>query len=250
MTPYLVDQIRTADGRSCSRASPKAAPTSTRSSPPTATASTRACSASSTRSSAPPTASAPNIVVAGKTGTAQVGASDRVVADADAPLAGFNTTQDHSWFAAYAPADDPQIVVVAFVEHGGAGADAAAPIVMTVLIESYLGRSSSQPGGPQPRRTGVPPPLPGQRAREEAQREDSTVPSPDREVALTGARLPGESPAGRRPDRRQGPRPVPRARYPPGQARQQARPQSRPRDHASARPLSQVPPCPAQGAPP
>jgi hypothetical protein len=54
--------------------------------------------------------------------------------------------------------------------------------------------SSSQPGGPQPRRTGVPPPLPGQRAREASQREDSTVPSPDREVALTGARLPGVRP--------------------------------------------------------
>jgi penicillin-binding protein 2 len=72
-------------------------------------------------------------------------------------------------------------------------------------------RSSSQPGGPQPRRTGVPPPLPGQRAREEAQREDSTVPSPDREVALTGARLPGDRPLvgdlidGKAPDLSPGP---------------------------------------------
>lgn len=194
LTPYLVDRIRTEDGRLVFQAVPKRRTDLEPLLPADrdrihqgliGVVNSELGTAFSERPE--------HIVVAGKTGTAQVGASDRVVADADAPLAGFNTTQDHSWFAGYAPADDPQIVVVAFVEHGGAGADAAAPIVMTVL-ESYLGRSSSQPGGPQPRRTGVPPPLPGQRAREEAQREDSTVPSADREVALTGARLPGNRP--------------------------------------------------------
>lgn len=193
LTPYLVDRIRTEDGRLVFQAAPKRRTDLDRVQRADrdrihqgliGVVNNELGTAYSERPD--------NIVVAGKTGTAQVGASDRVVADADAPLAGFNTTQDHSWFAAYAPADAPQIVVVAFVEHGGAGADAAAPIVMTVL-ESYLGRSS-QPGGPQPRRTGVPPPLPGQRAREESQREDSTAPSPDRAVALTGDRLPGHRP--------------------------------------------------------
>lgn len=132
-----------------------------------------------------------DIVVAGKTGTAQVGASDRAVArNKDTALPGFDTTQDHAWFAGYAPADDPRIVVVAFVEHGGVGADAAAPIVMRV-IEHYLG---SRGDTPQPRREGgVPPPLPGQRAREAAAIAD-LGPDPDRAIALTGAKLPGERP--------------------------------------------------------
>lgn len=126
------------------------------------------------------------VVVAGKTGTAQVGASERA-RPKDLGIPGFDTTQDHAWFAAYAPAEAPQIVVVAFVEHGGVGADAAAPIVMRV-IDHYLG---SRADSPQPRREGgVPPPLPGQRAREAA----DLAPNPDRAIALTGAKLPGERP--------------------------------------------------------
>lgn len=44
----------------------------------------------------------------------------------------------NGWFAAFAPVDDPQIVVLAMVEHGGGGASAAAPIVRKVL-EAYFG---------------------------------------------------------------------------------------------------------------
>ena len=100
------------------------------------------------------------ILVAGKTGTAQVGREERARTDVEIP--GWDTTKDHAWFAAYAPADDPQIVVVALVEHGGVGADAAAPIVMKVL-EHRLGTVSASAGG---RPAGVPPPLPGRRRKE------------------------------------------------------------------------------------
>lgn len=61
------------------------------------------------------------IKVAGKTGTAERG----------------TTIPDQSWFAAMAPADDPEIVVVATVERGGFGADVAAPVVARIL-ESYF----------------------------------------------------------------------------------------------------------------
>lgn len=61
------------------------------------------------------------IKVAGKTGTAERGT--------DIP--------DQSWFAAMAPADDPEIVVVATVERGGFGADVAAPVVARIL-ETYF----------------------------------------------------------------------------------------------------------------
>jgi penicillin-binding protein 2 len=50
------------------------------------------------------------VPVAGKTGTAQ------------APFG-----SDHSWYASWAPADHPEVVVVVLIEHGGFGAEAAAP---------------------------------------------------------------------------------------------------------------------------
>lgn len=101
----------------------------------------------------------PNVVVAGKTGTAQVGRERAREGQGEHELAGWDTTQDHAWFASYAPAEDPRIVVVAVVEHGGTGADAAAPIVMKV-IEHYLGSTTSETGT-APRGFGIPPALPG-----------------------------------------------------------------------------------------
>ena len=62
------------------------------------------------------------IKVAGKTGTAEVG----------------KNLESHSWFIGYAPADDPQVVVLAMVEHGGPGSYAAAPIAKRML-EEYFG---------------------------------------------------------------------------------------------------------------
>jgi penicillin-binding protein 2 len=45
--------------------------------------------------------------------------------------------QPFSWFAAFAPAHDPQIVVVALVEEGGTGAQIAAPIVRKVIERNF-----------------------------------------------------------------------------------------------------------------
>jgi penicillin-binding protein 2 len=67
---------------------------------------------------------------AGKTGTAQVRALDTARMDgAEALFA----DRDHAWFVAVAPVDDPRIVVSVFVEHGGHGASAAAPVAMKVI---------------------------------------------------------------------------------------------------------------------
>jgi len=192
MTPYLVDQIRTADGKLVFQSAPKQRPDLE----PLLPADRERIHEGLIGVVNQPLGTAyserlDNIVVAGKTGTAQVGAADRKNSAA-AILEGFDTKKEHAWFAAYAPAADPQIVVVAFVEHGGVGADAAAPIVMKVT-ESYLGRDQSGRDGAAPRRGERPPPLPGQRARESAARDDGPA-SPDRSVALTGARLPGKRP--------------------------------------------------------
>jgi penicillin-binding protein 2 len=72
------------------------------------------------------------MVVAGKTGTSQV--------VAQGPQGGKYLRadqKDHAWFTSYAPAENPEIVVTVFVEHGGMGGEAAAPIAKQIL-EAYL----------------------------------------------------------------------------------------------------------------
>lgn len=73
--------------------------------------------------------------IAGKTGTAQVFSvgqnekyNEKTVAE---------RLRDHSWFIAFAPADQPRIALAVIVENGGWGASAAAPIARKVL-DSYL----------------------------------------------------------------------------------------------------------------
>ncbi len=63
--------------------------------------------------------------VAGKTGTAQVVSMDA--------HGGYEHHNDHAWFAAYAPAEKSEIVVVALVENGGHGGVAAAPVAQRVF---------------------------------------------------------------------------------------------------------------------
>ena len=77
-----------------------------------------------------------DIVIAGKTGTAQV-VNLKKEKDAEARGKIPWKYRDHAWFVAVAPADDPRITVAVFIEHGGHGGSAAAPIAKT-LIESYL----------------------------------------------------------------------------------------------------------------
>ena len=56
--------------------------------------------------------------VAGKTGTAQIGALD----------SGLN----YAWFTSYAPADDPEYVVVTYLEKAGHGGESAAPVARQI----------------------------------------------------------------------------------------------------------------------
>lgn len=76
-------------------------------------------------------ASTPIATVAGKTGTAQVIAQKEPGKKLAAHL------EDHAWFVAYAPAEDPKIAVAVLVENGGHGGGAAAPVARRV-IEEYL----------------------------------------------------------------------------------------------------------------
>ena len=54
--------------------------------------------------------------MAGKTGTAQN-----------------SHGEDHAWFVAFAPADDPQIVLAVLAENAGQGGEVAAPIAREIL---------------------------------------------------------------------------------------------------------------------
>ena len=74
--------------------------------------------------------------VAGKTGTAQVVRKEIYDSNRE-------ELEDHAWFIGFAPFDDPQIAVGVFVENGGHGGAAAAPVaqaVMQVYFEKKEGR--------------------------------------------------------------------------------------------------------------
>lgn len=71
--------------------------------------------------------------IAGKTGTVQVIRQATWTRNEELD----EEFRDHAWFAAYGPVENPQLVVVAFVEHGGAGSRAAAPLAKR-LYEVYL----------------------------------------------------------------------------------------------------------------
>ncbi len=71
------------------------------------------------------------ILVGGKTGTAQV-----VGIRKDSKYLPYHL-KDHAWFVAFAPADRPEIALSVFVEHGGHGGTAAAPIAKKA-IEAYM----------------------------------------------------------------------------------------------------------------
>ncbi|MBC7877795.1 MAG: hypothetical protein H7Y59_11555 [Anaerolineales bacterium] len=73
------------------------------------------------------------IAVAGKTGTAEY--CDDVARNAQ--RCQFGAWPTHSWTLAYAPYDDPEIIVVAFAYNGGEGASVAGPIVERV-IKAYF----------------------------------------------------------------------------------------------------------------
>jgi penicillin-binding protein 2 len=70
------------------------------------------------------------VPVAGKTGTAQTPSGS-----------------DDSWYASWAPAGHPRVVVVVLIEHGGFGADAAAPAAREIYKAFFRIRARTGRGG-------------------------------------------------------------------------------------------------------
>jgi penicillin-binding protein 2 len=76
----------------------------------------------------------PGLAIGGKTGTVQV------VAQHTWKMKDLAFEQrDHAWFIAFAPVEEPELVVSVFVEHGGAGSQAAAPIAKGIY-EAFLAK--------------------------------------------------------------------------------------------------------------
>jgi penicillin-binding protein 2 len=86
----------------------------------------------------------PGINVAGKSGTTQV-VSLALVEDME-PEEIPVKYRDHALFAAFAPVESPEIVVVAVAEHaGGGGGAVAAPMVQKVLAKYFLKKEGRVP---------------------------------------------------------------------------------------------------------
>lgn len=89
-------------------------------------------------------AQVPGINVAGKSGTTQVVGLDVVkgLEPKDIPI----RYRDHALFAAFAPVESPEIVVVAIVEHAGGGGGAlAAPMTQKVMARYFSKKEGRVP---------------------------------------------------------------------------------------------------------
>ncbi len=102
----------------------------------------------------------PLVLMGGKTGTAQVVGRKKGVSG--------EKYMDHAWFVAFAPVETPAIALSVFVEHGGHGATAAAPIAKKA-IEAYLFKQKPpQANSAKPEdkaATGAPAPAAGKKAK-------------------------------------------------------------------------------------
>lgn len=130
MYPYLVDQVRTSSFSVVEEAEPRVF------SSPMTTADANTLTdmmVAVVDSGTGRNARIDGVAVAGKTGTAETGLD----------------TPAHSWFVAFAPADDPQVAVAVLVENGGdvgsggTGGRVAAPIAKAVM-EAALAHAGGQ----------------------------------------------------------------------------------------------------------
>lgn len=120
MEPYLVEEIRDADGGLISRRDPK---TLRRVISEDAARTMNRLMVTSVREGYAQPARITGVTVAGKTGSAEVGPGQKT----------------HSWFAGFAPAENPSIAVAVIMENKGSGTEFATPAGRRVM-EAALGR--------------------------------------------------------------------------------------------------------------
>ncbi|MFZ5765738.1 MAG: penicillin-binding protein 2 [Thermodesulfobacteriota bacterium] len=88
------------------------------------------------------------IVVGGKTGTAQVVRMAKFKSMSEDAMP--RQYRDHAWFTCFAPADKPEVAMTVLIEHGGHGGSAAAPVARKVLAEYFKDRITETPEEPPP----------------------------------------------------------------------------------------------------
>ncbi|MBL1133829.1 MAG: penicillin-binding protein 2 [Chloroflexi bacterium] len=98
---------------------------------------TRGTSSAAANPAAPPLG---YVTEGGKTGTAEY--CDDIARPQGLCIPG--RWPSHAWYVGYAPADDPEIAVVAFIYNGGEGSQNAMPIVRRVL-DYYFRRPAPEP---------------------------------------------------------------------------------------------------------
>ena len=99
------------------------------------------------------------VMMAGKTGTAQ--AHTYQGGHGQHGATGAWAGRDHAWFIAFAPYDDPRYAMSVLVEHGGFGAEAAAPkareIMRVALLKDPQVRTRIERPLPMPAMPATPP---------------------------------------------------------------------------------------------
>ena len=80
------------------------------------------------------------VPVMGKTGTAEIRSRNRKKEEEERDIENWNPKRSHAWFSGWAPAENPELAIVVFIEHGGSGGRVAWPIAKQIL-ESYYGKS-------------------------------------------------------------------------------------------------------------
>ena len=95
--------------------------------------------------------------IAAKTGTAQVAGMSQDEAKARDQATVAERLRDHALFIAFAPAEDPKIVVAVIAEHGGHGASVAAPIARQVMDMYLLGEVRYRADAPPAVAAGIKP---------------------------------------------------------------------------------------------
>lgn len=113
MKPFLVQRIRDYQGRTVERRNPQEL---AQVAPASYARTVRSLMIEVVEDGTGRAATIPNVMVAGKTGTAEV-----------------KGKSPHAWFIAFAPALTPKIAVAVLIENGGTGGSAAAPIAREVI---------------------------------------------------------------------------------------------------------------------